>query len=155
MISNYRKLGRVVGLSERTRLKETMRRSDKVKGGKEKVVARSGRETRAETHDHDEYDEDVANFVFIKDKMLSRLPVAIIQSWYKREGYVKSMADLIQKGLQSEPGSLEEVLNECSKAENWLREAQQLQDTLPKHAEPVLLSANIRKKEEAIDRYFL
>ncbi|PWA67606.1 hypothetical protein CTI12_AA317540 [Artemisia annua] len=83
-----------------------MRRSDKLKGGKEKVVARSGRETRAETHDHDEYDEDVANF----------------------------------------------VLNECSEAENWLREAQQLQDTLPKYAERVLLSANIRKKEEAIDR---
>ncbi|GKD94493.1 ferrochelatase-2, chloroplastic-like protein [Tanacetum coccineum] len=33
--------------------------------------------------------------------MLSRLPVAIIQSWYQREGYVKSMADLIQKELQS------------------------------------------------------
>ena len=48
-----------------------------------------------------------------------------------------------------------QVLNECSEAENWLREAQQLQDTLPKHVEPVLISANIRKKEEAIDRYFL
>lgn len=35
-----------------------------------------------------------------------------------------------------------QVLNECSEAENQLREAQQLQDTLPKHAEPVLLSAN-------------
>nr|GEV44204.1 ferrochelatase-2, chloroplastic-like [Tanacetum cinerariifolium] len=33
--------------------------------------------------------------------MLSRLPVAIIQSWYQREGYVKSMSDLIKKELQS------------------------------------------------------
>ena len=36
--------------------------------------------------------------------MLSRIPVAIIQSWYQREGYVKSMADIIQKELQSELG---------------------------------------------------
>lgn len=34
------------------------------------------------------------------DALLSRLPVAIIQSWYQREGYIKSMADLIEKELQ-------------------------------------------------------
>nr|GEY47207.1 ferrochelatase-2, chloroplastic-like [Tanacetum cinerariifolium] len=44
-----------------------------------------------------------------RDKMLPRLHVAIIQSWYQREGYVKSMADLIQKELQSF-GSPEEVM---------------------------------------------
>ncbi|GJU44080.1 heat shock 70 kDa protein 15-like protein [Tanacetum coccineum] len=46
----------------------------------------------------------------------------------------------------------QKVLNECSEAENWLRDTQQLQDGLPKHADPVLLSADIRKKAEAIDR---
>ncbi|GJV06843.1 L-arabinokinase-like protein isoform X2 [Tanacetum coccineum] len=45
----------------------------------------------------------------VKDKMLSRLHVAIIQSWYRRECYVKSMADFIQKELQSF-GSPEEVM---------------------------------------------
>lgn len=35
------------------------------------------------------------------DKILSRIPVAIIQSWYQRRGYVKSMADLIEKELQT------------------------------------------------------
>ncbi|GJZ17261.1 zinc finger BED domain-containing protein RICESLEEPER 2, partial [Tanacetum coccineum] len=40
------KIGRVVGLSENTGLKEMMRRADKVKRGKEKVAARRGRETR-------------------------------------------------------------------------------------------------------------
>ncbi|XP_071730358.1 ferrochelatase-2, chloroplastic-like [Rutidosis leptorrhynchoides] len=39
--------------------------------------------------------------LFRDDKVLSRLPVAIIQSWYQREGYVKSMADLVEKELQS------------------------------------------------------
>ncbi|KAL8497062.1 hypothetical protein ACS0TY_020658 [Phlomoides rotata] len=39
--------------------------------------------------------------MFRDDSYLSRLPVAIIQSWYQREGYLKSMADLIEKELQT------------------------------------------------------
>lgn len=39
--------------------------------------------------------------MFREDAYLSNLPVAIIRSWYRREGYVKSMADLIEKELQS------------------------------------------------------
>ncbi|XP_076889434.1 heat shock 70 kDa protein 15-like [Bidens hawaiensis] len=46
----------------------------------------------------------------------------------------------------------QKVLNECSEAENWLREKKQQQDSLPKHADPVLLSSDIRKKLEAVDR---
>ncbi|GKE79708.1 heat shock 70 kDa protein 15-like protein [Tanacetum coccineum] len=45
-----------------------------------------------------------------------------------------------------------QVLNECSEAENWLTKTQQVQDALPKHVEPDLLSADIRKKAEVIDR---
>lgn len=45
-----------------------------------------------------------------------------------------------------------QVLNECVEAEAWLREKQQHQDTLPKHATPALLSADVRKKAEALDR---
>ncbi|CAL0322034.1 unnamed protein product [Lupinus luteus] len=47
----------------------------------------------------------------------------------------------------------EKVLNECVEAENWLREKKQQQDSLPKYATPVLLSADIRNKAEAIDRF--
>ncbi|XP_021736036.1 ferrochelatase-1, chloroplastic-like isoform X2 [Chenopodium quinoa] len=39
--------------------------------------------------------------IFREDAYLSRLPVAIIRSWYQREGYIKSMANLIEKELQS------------------------------------------------------
>ncbi|XP_076945364.1 heat shock 70 kDa protein 15-like [Bidens hawaiensis] len=46
----------------------------------------------------------------------------------------------------------QKVLNECSEAENWLREKKQQQDSLPKHADPVLLSSDIRKNLEAVDR---
>ncbi|KAI3789717.1 hypothetical protein L2E82_02520 [Cichorium intybus] len=46
----------------------------------------------------------------------------------------------------------QKVLNDCSEAENWLREKTQQQDALPKHADPVLLSSDIRRKAEALDR---
>ncbi|KAH6774209.1 ferrochelatase 1 [Perilla frutescens var. hirtella] len=41
--------------------------------------------------------------MFMNDAYLSRVPVAIIQSWYQREGYIKSMSDLIEKELQTFP----------------------------------------------------
>lgn len=47
----------------------------------------------------------------------------------------------------------QKVLNECVEAEAWLREKKQQQDTLPKYASPVLLSADVRKKAEALDRF--
>ncbi|XP_057459721.1 heat shock 70 kDa protein 15-like [Actinidia eriantha] len=47
----------------------------------------------------------------------------------------------------------QKVLNECVEAEAWLREKKQQQDMLPKYATPVLLSAEIRKKAEALDRF--
>ncbi|KAI9401858.1 hypothetical protein POPTR_001G180100v4 [Populus trichocarpa] len=47
----------------------------------------------------------------------------------------------------------QKVLNECVEAEAWLREKKQHQDSLPKYATPVLLSADVRKKAEALDRF--
>ncbi|KAJ4851008.1 hypothetical protein Tsubulata_033572 [Turnera subulata] len=46
----------------------------------------------------------------------------------------------------------QKVLTECVEAEAWLREKKQQQDALPKLATPVLLSADFRKKAEAVDR---
>ncbi|KAG8643545.1 heat shock 70 kDa protein 15 [Manihot esculenta] len=47
----------------------------------------------------------------------------------------------------------QKVLNECVEAEAWLRERKLQQDTLPKYATPVLLSADVRRKAEALDRF--
>ncbi|CAH9120102.1 unnamed protein product [Cuscuta epithymum] len=41
--------------------------------------------------------------MFGRDPYLSRLPVAIIQSWYQRQGYITSMADLIEKEVKKFP----------------------------------------------------
>ncbi|GAB4837121.1 hypothetical protein Ancab_002032 [Ancistrocladus abbreviatus] len=48
--------------------------------------------------------------MFREDEYLSNLPVAIIQSWYQREGYIKSMADLIEKELQNFPKPNEVII---------------------------------------------
>lgn len=47
----------------------------------------------------------------------------------------------------------QKVVNECSDAETWLMEKKQQQDALPKHATPVLLVSDIKKKAEALDRF--
>ncbi|WVZ96785.1 hypothetical protein U9M48_042379 [Paspalum notatum var. saurae] len=47
----------------------------------------------------------------------------------------------------------QKVINECSEAENWLREREQQQEALPKHANPVLLVSDLRKKAETLDRF--
>ncbi|KAM0912756.1 hypothetical protein ACQ4PT_012577 [Festuca glaucescens] len=47
----------------------------------------------------------------------------------------------------------QKVVNECSEAENWLLEKKQQQDALLKHANPVLLVSDIKKRAEALDRF--
>ena len=36
-----------------------------------------------------------------EDSYFSGLPISIIESWYQRDGYVKSMTDLIEKELSA------------------------------------------------------
>jgi len=48
---------------------------------------------------------------------------------------------------------LTQVINECSEAENWLRERKQQQDALPKFTNPVLLVSDVKKKAETLDRF--
>ncbi|XP_031488336.1 ferrochelatase-2, chloroplastic [Nymphaea colorata] len=43
----------------------------------------------------------VLQTMFRQDEYLATLPVTIIESWYQREGYVNSMASLIEKELQA------------------------------------------------------
>ncbi|CAD5194191.1 unnamed protein product [Musa acuminata subsp. malaccensis] len=47
----------------------------------------------------------------------------------------------------------QKVINECGGVEAWLREKQKLQDALPKSATPVLLSADLKRKAETLDRF--
>ncbi|XP_076902725.1 heat shock 70 kDa protein 15-like [Bidens hawaiensis] len=89
-----------------------------------------------------------------------------IEQWYKEHSERGSFVDQLlnsinwyrQAAVSADPkydhidmSEKHKVLNECSAAENWLRNSQQLQETLPKHTEPVLLSYDIIKKAETLD----
>jgi hypothetical protein len=45
------------------------------------------------------------------------------------------------------------VIIECNNAEEWFKDKQQQQNALPKSANPVLLSSDVKKKTEFLDRY--
>ncbi|XP_077219593.1 heat shock 70 kDa protein 15-like [Tasmannia lanceolata] len=47
----------------------------------------------------------------------------------------------------------QKVVNECGEAEAWLREKRPQQESLPKYATPVLLSADVKRKAETVDRF--
>jgi len=47
----------------------------------------------------------------------------------------------------------EKVISECNKAEEWFKDKKQQQDVLPKSANPVLLTAELKKKTEVLDRF--
>ncbi|KAJ8471026.1 hypothetical protein OPV22_025369 [Ensete ventricosum] len=47
----------------------------------------------------------------------------------------------------------QKVINECGEAEAWLRGKKQQQDALPKYANPVLLSPDLKRKAETLDRF--
>ncbi|KAF8400774.1 hypothetical protein HHK36_014075 [Tetracentron sinense] len=46
----------------------------------------------------------------------------------------------------------QKVINDCVEAEAWLREKKQQQDPLPKYVTPGLLSADVKRKAETLDR---
>lgn len=44
-----------------------------------------------------------------------------------------------------------QIVNECEKAEQWLREKTQQQDFLPRNVDPVLWSSDIRSKTDELN----
>ncbi|XP_002986462.2 heat shock 70 kDa protein 14 [Selaginella moellendorffii] len=52
-----------------------------------------------------------------------------------------------------DPVEKEKVVVECNKAEEWLRDKKHQQDGLARSVNPVLLSADIKKKAEVLDRF--
>ncbi|KAL5994097.1 hypothetical protein ACLOJK_034968, partial [Asimina triloba] len=47
----------------------------------------------------------------------------------------------------------QKVIHECAEAEAWFREKSLQQSTLPKHATPAFLTADVRRKADALDRF--
>ncbi|KAL5711917.1 hypothetical protein ACHQM5_014141 [Ranunculus cassubicifolius] len=47
----------------------------------------------------------------------------------------------------------QKVASECTEAEAWIREKKQQQDSLPKYATFVVLSSDVTRKAETLDRF--
>jgi hypothetical protein len=47
-----------------------------------------------------------------------------------------------------------QILSECNKAEQWLREKSQQQDAMPRNTDPVLWSSDIKSRKEDLDMYY-
>lgn len=46
-----------------------------------------------------------------------------------------------------------QIINECNKAEQWLREKLQQQDSLPKDNDPIIWSSDIKSKAADLKLY--
>ena len=44
-----------------------------------------------------------------------------------------------------------QIVNECAKAEKWIREQNQQQDSRPKNIDPVLWSSDIKSKTDELN----
>lgn len=68
-----------------------------------------------------------------------------------RKDLLSCIADYRMKAGSLTAGERDAVIDECNKAEKWLQEKTQLQDSLPKNVDPVLWSCEIKRKAEGFD----
>ncbi|XP_042440919.1 heat shock 70 kDa protein 16-like [Zingiber officinale] len=66
---------------------------------------------------------------------------------------LKCIVDYRMAVSSSSTSERDAVMNECIKAEQWLQEMSQQQDSLPKNTDPVLWSHEILKMREALDMF--
>lgn len=68
-----------------------------------------------------------------------------------RKDLLSCIADYRMNAGSLTAGERDAVIDECNKAENWLQEKTQQQDSLPKNVDPVLWSCEIKRKAEGFD----
>ncbi|KAF5205686.1 Heat shock protein [Thalictrum thalictroides] len=93
---------------------------------------------------HDKYQEFVTQSE--RDDFSARLQE--VEDWLYEDGEDETKGVYIAK-LEE----LKMVVNECAEAEAWLREKKQQQESLPKYATPVVLTSDVKRKAEALDRF--
>ncbi|KAJ6401905.1 hypothetical protein OIU84_014061 [Salix udensis] len=68
-----------------------------------------------------------------------------------RKDLLSCIADYRMNARSLAASERDAVIDECNKAEKWLQEKIQQQDSLPKNVDPVLWSSEIRRKAEGFD----
>ncbi|CAK7351163.1 unnamed protein product [Dovyalis caffra] len=70
-----------------------------------------------------------------------------------RKDLLSRIADYRMNAGSLAAGERDVVIDECNKAERWLQDKIQQQDSLPTNVEPVLWSSEIKRKAEGFDAY--
>lgn len=125
--------------------------------GEREGISRSLQQT--EEWLYEDGDDETENAYASKMEDLKKL-VDPIENRYKDEGVrAQATRDLLKCIVEHRmsvgslpPKDKEMVLNECNKAEQWLREMTQQQESLPKNADPVLWSNEIKQRTEELER---
>ncbi|KAG6551457.1 hypothetical protein Mapa_006880 [Marchantia paleacea] len=116
---------------------------------------------------YEDGEDEIKSVYVAKLAELKKLGDPIVERQKEVEARVPAMMELMDRvsslrnAAQSKeakydhiaPEDKAKVVAECTKAEDWLKEKKQLQDGLPKASNPVLLSADIKKKTEVLDRF--
>ncbi|XP_050218478.1 heat shock 70 kDa protein 16 [Mercurialis annua] len=119
-------------------------------------ISRSFQET--EEWLYEDGDDETEDAYSSKLQDLNKLVDPIENRYKDEEARAQAIQDLLncivdyRKAVNSLPvEDSESINNECSKAEQWLRERTQLQDTLPKNIDPVLWSKEIKSRTEDLN----
>jgi heat shock protein 4 len=107
---------------------------------------------------YDDGDDETENAYTSKLEDLKKLVDPIDNRYKDEEARAQATRDLLKSIVDYRmsvdsipPKDREMITNECNKAEHWLREKSQLQDSMPKNADPVLWSADIKSRKEDLD----
>ncbi|CAJ1971393.1 unnamed protein product [Sphenostylis stenocarpa] len=121
-----------------------------------KDISRSLKET--EDWLYDDGDDETVDAYSAKLKDLKQLVDPIEYRYNDTEARPQATRDLLSCIVEYRmsadslpPQDKEQIINECSKAEQWLREMMQQQDLYPKNFDPVLLSSDIKSKTEDLN----
>ncbi|KAJ8763650.1 hypothetical protein K2173_003122 [Erythroxylum novogranatense] len=107
---------------------------------------------------YDEGDDETENAYSMKMEDLKKLVDPIENRYRDEEARAQATRDLVKNIVDYrtsvdslQPQDKESILDECNKAEQWLREKTQQQESLPKNTDPVLWSRDIRNKTEDLN----
>lgn len=107
---------------------------------------------------YDDGDDETLHAYSAKLEDLKQLVDPIENRYKDEEARAQATRDLLSCIVEHRmsAGSLalqnkEQIINECNKAEQWLREKMQQQDSLPKSSDPVFWSSDIKSKAEELN----
>ncbi|KAK1556226.1 hypothetical protein Q3G72_000900 [Acer saccharum] len=120
------------------------------------IISRNLQET--EDWLYEDGDDETESVYSEKLEDLKKLFDPIDNRYKEEEARAEATRDLLKCAtdykmvVASLPSSVRDaVIEECNKAEQWLQEKTREQDSLPKDADPILWSSEIKRKLEALD----